>query len=726
MLPSLRTIGVAALTAGALAAAAAPASAGHSRTAGPTFATATGSDVVVFNAKGRAAQLDLRGIGYGEKIRGLDVRPSTGVLYAVTDADRVYTIDLKARRATPTGPAFMPPTLGEYGGFDFNPVPDKIRLTTDANENRRIEPANGATLAIDKPLMFAATDANMAVDPAVVGFAYTNPDNDPATGTTLYGIDAASDSLVKQDPPNDGVLTTVGKLGVNVGFLQGRLRHRPRQHRLGAAAPARRQARPLLGGHQYRRHQAGAQLPLGPQAERPRRPRLLTRSRLGRPPRGGPAGGVRSPRSACSSPAGFVQRAGGARARPNDHGCPMSAQRAAADWVRGRDSRETRLELAQRIANAYGVVLILILITFVVMMTLPPEGWGGRVSAVAVAGLTAIVAFTSSDVRPGRVRLAAVVAVAAVVVAIIAERIPSERLLGVAFSAVSILLAIAAGTILRRVIFGARHVDFRTILGAVSVYALLGLLFAFFFFAVGRWTDSDFFTGVAEARSSDYLFFSYTTLTTTGYGNLIPAGTVGQSFAVFEMLVGQIFLVTLVAGLVSLWRPGPGRPRSAGPRPDEPGARRRLRERFRLQRLELLLRDRAGVEQLLGLRDLGSGPSARRVAHIIVELPPLGLRLLDAALAHPVMLDDQIHQHPQPRQDHNEDHPERLGEASDVVTTKNIDQHGDHDPDPDHPEKEDDHRPQHVHKRIVSRHHHRCESSSITSEYSANTRPSIG
>ena len=236
----------------------------------------------------------------------------------------------------------------------------------------------------------------------------------------------------------------------------------------------------------------------------------------------------------------------------------MPDERAARGSRRrgGRDHRETRLELAQRIANAYGLVLILVLITFVVMMTLPPEGWGGRVTAVAIAGLTAIVAFTSSDVRPERVRLAALVVVAAVVAAFIAERIPSDRLLGLAFGAVSILLAIAAVTILRRVIVGASHVDFRTILGAVSVYALLGLLFAFFYFAVARWTDSGFFAGVAESRSSDYLFFSYTTLTTTGYGNLIPAGTVGQSFAVFEMLLGQIFLITLVAGLVSLWRPG--------------------------------------------------------------------------------------------------------------------------------------------------------------------------
>ena len=214
------------------------------------------------------------------------------------------------------------------------------------------------------------------------------------------------------------------------------------------------------------------------------------------------------------------------------------------------------LELARRIGDAYGLVLVLILITFAVMMTLPPEGWGGRVTAVAVAGLTAIVAFTSSDVRAGRVRLAVVVAVAAVVVALIAEAIPAERLVGVAFGAVSILLAIAAVTILRRVLVGAREVDFRTINGAVSVYALLGLLFALFYLAVGRMTDRRFFTGVGEARSSDYLFFSYTTLTTTGYGNLIPAGTIGQSFAVFEMLVGQVFLVTLVAGLVSKWRPG--------------------------------------------------------------------------------------------------------------------------------------------------------------------------
>jgi hypothetical protein len=227
--------------------------------------------------------------------------------------------------------------------------------------------------------------------------------------------------------------------------------------------------------------------------------------------------------------------------------------------------RETLLELAERIADAYGLVLLLIMVTFVVMMTLPPEGWGGRVAAVAIAGLTAIVAFTSSDVRPARVRLASVIVAAAVVAAFLAKQIPSDRLLGLAFGAVAILLAIAAVTILRRVIIGASSVDFRTILGAISVFTLQGLLFAFLYVAFSRWSHDAFFTGVAHAESSDYLFFSYTTLTTTGYGNLVPAGTVGQSFAVLEMLVGQIFLVTLVAGLVSLWRPGTTKPSADGP-----------------------------------------------------------------------------------------------------------------------------------------------------------------
>jgi voltage-gated potassium channel Kch len=217
-------------------------------------------------------------------------------------------------------------------------------------------------------------------------------------------------------------------------------------------------------------------------------------------------------------------------------------------------SAETRLQLIQRIGDAYGLVLLLILTTFVVTMTLPQEGWLGRVVSVAVAGLTAIIALTSSDVHPGRVRLAIGAGLVATAAATVAQAASSDAPLGLAFVIDALLLVVAAVTILRRVVRAA-EVDFRTILGAISVFTLLGLLFGFLFIALGRLQSGDVFADVSHAETRDYLFFSYTTLTTTGYGNLVPAGEIGQILAVFEMLTGQVFLVTLVAGLVSLWRP---------------------------------------------------------------------------------------------------------------------------------------------------------------------------
>lgn len=219
-----------------------------------------------------------------------------------------------------------------------------------------------------------------------------------------------------------------------------------------------------------------------------------------------------------------------------------------------RRADETGIQFLERIGDAYGLVLVLILTTFVVSVTLPPTGWGGRVVAVAFAGTTAVIGLTSSNVRPRRAALAAALAVGAVMAAIVARIVDWDALLGVAFLVDGILLCVATVTILRRVV-GATVVDFRTILGAISVFTMLGLLFGYLFLALGRIKSGDVFTGVTHAAPRDYMFFSYTTLTTTGYGNLVPAGDIGQILAVFEMLVGQIFLVTLVARLVSLWRP---------------------------------------------------------------------------------------------------------------------------------------------------------------------------
>jgi hypothetical protein len=132
----------------------------------------------------------------------------------------------------------------------------------------------------------------------------------------------------------------------------------------------------------------------------------------------------------------------------------------------------------------------------------------------------------------------------------------SSGLAGAAGLIQTLLLAVAAVKVLAAVL-AEREVGFKTILGAISVYVILGLLFTFLYAAVDRLQAGQFFG--QPIQTGDFLFFSITTLTTTGYGNLVPAAQPGRMLSGLEMLIGQIFLVTLIAGLVSLWRPGAAR-----------------------------------------------------------------------------------------------------------------------------------------------------------------------
>jgi hypothetical protein len=84
---------------------------------------------------------------------------------------------------------------------------------------------------------------------------------------------------------------------------------------------------------------------------------------------------------------------------------------------------------------------------------------------------------------------------------------------------------------------------------------MIGMFFAFSYRAIGLLQSGSFFGPGGEGTTAQDLFFSFTTLTTTGYGNLVPAANPGQSFAVLEMLIGQLFLVTALAKIVSAWRP---------------------------------------------------------------------------------------------------------------------------------------------------------------------------
>lgn len=217
-------------------------------------------------------------------------------------------------------------------------------------------------------------------------------------------------------------------------------------------------------------------------------------------------------------------------------------------------TRERWRRRAERARDAFGLVLLLVLVTYVLASLIENRGWTSVILTVATSA-TSVVALTSSHAQARVVRVAIGLSLLTVVLAAIGAASGDRTWLTVASVIQISLLTLAMAAVLRRVIT-APEVGSRTILGALSVYAVLGILFTFLYGAIERVQGGAFFEGMPHPAGSDFLFFSYTTLTTTGYGNLVPGGQPGRLIAGLEMMAGQIFLVTLVAGLVSLWRPG--------------------------------------------------------------------------------------------------------------------------------------------------------------------------
>lgn len=207
-----------------------------------------------------------------------------------------------------------------------------------------------------------------------------------------------------------------------------------------------------------------------------------------------------------------------------------------------------------RLVNAFGLVLLLVLATFVAVSLISYNGAGAVVITV-LGTLSATVALVTARAKRVLIVWGSRVAVVAVLLAIAGAAGGGRWFYGMAALLETLLLMFAALAVLRAVITEDR-VGFRTILGAVSVYLTLGLLFTSLYVSVERIQHAPFFGAGAHVETGDFAFFSMTTLTTTGYGNLVPAGQPGKMFAAMEMLLGQVFLVTLIARLVTMWEPG--------------------------------------------------------------------------------------------------------------------------------------------------------------------------
>ncbi len=226
----------------------------------------------------------------------------------------------------------------------------------------------------------------------------------------------------------------------------------------------------------------------------------------------------------------------------------------------GRGRRYRRVAEAFSSPDSYGLVLLLILITYALSASLTASWATSVVLAVQIA--TVWVALRVSQAHRSA-RTAANIALAAAALAAVTNLFVHDQLgHGTVVSWVSGLLYLIAPVSIVRHLVVRRTVDVQTLLGTIAAYVMAGMFFAFLYHAVGlTQTQPPFFGSQGAGTFSQDLFFSFTTLTTTGYGNLVPARNPGQTFAVLEMLIGQLFLVTAVAKVVSAWRP---RQRSAG------------------------------------------------------------------------------------------------------------------------------------------------------------------
>lgn len=211
--------------------------------------------------------------------------------------------------------------------------------------------------------------------------------------------------------------------------------------------------------------------------------------------------------------------------------------------------------------HGYGLLLLLILVSLVFQLA-APEGTAAHAVTILLLGGTFLAALWTSQARTRVLRIGTAVVVVVTVGAAITFAAAGE-VNDAGARIISFLLAAAAPVaIVHGVVRHFREegrVTMQTMFGVLCIYLLIGSLFAFSYGVIDDLGPS-FFAQLGEGTTSDYLYFSFVTQTTTGYGDLTAATDLGRSLAITEALIGQIYMVTVVALIVGNLRgPAPRR-----------------------------------------------------------------------------------------------------------------------------------------------------------------------
>jgi hypothetical protein len=205
-----------------------------------------------------------------------------------------------------------------------------------------------------------------------------------------------------------------------------------------------------------------------------------------------------------------------------------------------------------RFVDSYASLLVLLLANFFLLELVDDPRWGA-IGSTLLAAAALVVAISDPEAGHHLKRRHVIQIGACVALAPLVLFMNSTEVLALTYLLPVALLVTATLPVTIRRVLEHRRVTHETVLGALCAYVLLGLLFAFVYLAVEELDDASFFAQPGPHQQSEYVYFSFVSLTTLGFGDLSPSVGLPQALTVLEALCGSIFLVTLVARLVTLW-----------------------------------------------------------------------------------------------------------------------------------------------------------------------------
>jgi len=205
-----------------------------------------------------------------------------------------------------------------------------------------------------------------------------------------------------------------------------------------------------------------------------------------------------------------------------------------------------------KVVDSYASLLVLLLANFFLLELVDDPRWGA-VGSTLLSAAALVIAISDPETGHRLTRRHWILVAACVALAPIVLLVNTSSLVGLTYLLpVALLVSATLPVTISRVLHH-RRVTYETVLGALCAYVLIGLLFAFLFLAVDDFRDAPFFAQPGPHDQGEFLYFSFVCLTTLGFGDLSPSVGLPQALTVVEALIGSVFLVTLVARLVTLW-----------------------------------------------------------------------------------------------------------------------------------------------------------------------------